>query len=651
MVSKNVYENAVSRGMGILPMSRRAILARPRTTKSTGETPVGRTGRMPVPRFHTRSKRVFVVTATVRNEKDFGVFAAQAARLKRFGRVEMGLHSLSGKTFSDIPEGGSPWHEYTACLSAMRKFFDDPKVSPFVDRPHVRRNRRLLSACAKVVKRLRLGSAFTVHVPFFMSEEFFRRHPRLRGPRVDHPRRSRQEAWAMCLDMPESQDILANMVRQLARAAPDLGTLTIMTNDAGSGMCWNDWLYSGPNGPVHCRNVGAGPRVARIVQAIDRGMGRKIDIHLIGNFSQQERDAIPLYQDDRFYLHRGGGEKHIVQVGAFMDNPVLGIVNPLEILKAMERWNDPEVRKVLINFSTNYSRGHNKPDATLKVIEILEAFLAAPACGTLERLKLLRRLCEGWVGASSAAALLEALVAMDEALAYRQAVLGRFSANYLGVSLRYITRPLVAIPENLAPAEESYFLPHVFNVRQSEARSDYLDLHGGRLTAGTVGEASPSPRIRAVDTLCSLLRDAAEQLGRLGSRGDAGFFARMGVSLRIYACIMRSIGNFYSVQVIRDRNKARFAGAEQIPGKVASWTGDNDLQMLNEFMREELDNTAELIDILQSGGMSQVQVAPTAEQEDTFLLGPDLVAQLRKKRQIMRRHWKDAERYLATPHK
>jgi hypothetical protein len=147
------------------------------------------------------------------------------------------------------------------------------------------------------------------------------------------------------------------------------------------------------------------------------------------------------------------------------------------------------------------------------------------------------------------------------------------------------------------------------------------------------------------------LRDAAEQLGRLGYRGDAGFFARMGVSLRIYACIMRSIGNFYSVQVIRDRNKARFAGAEQIPGKVASWTGDNDLQMLNEFMREELDNTAELIDILQSGGMSQVQVAPTAEQEDTFLLGPDLIAQLKKKRDIMRRHWKDAERYLATPHK
>lgn len=455
----------------------------------------------------------------------------------------------------------------------------------------------------------------------------------------------------MCLDMPESQDILANMVRQLARAAPDLGTLTIMTNDAGSGMCWNDWLYCGPNGPAHCRSVGAGPRVAKIVQAIDRGMGRKIDIHLIGNFSQQERDSIPLYQDDRFYLrvHGGAGEKSILQVGAFMDNPVLGIVNPLEIIRTMKRWNDPAVRKVFINFSTNYSRGHNKPDATLKVIETLEAFLGAPACGTIERLQMLRRLCEGWVGSKNAGALLEALVATDEAFAFRQAALGRFSANYLGVSLRYITRPLVALPEELACEEESYFLPHVFNVREGEARSDYLDLHGQRWAPGTVGEASPSPRIRAVDTLCSLLRDAAGQLGRLGARGDAGFFARMGVSLRVYASIMRSIGNFYSVQAIRDRNRDRLAGPDQVPGKVASWTGDSDLLMLNELMRDELDNTGELIDLLENGGMGQVQVAPAAEQEDTFLLGPDLVAQLRKKRLIMRRHWKDAERFLASP--
>jgi hypothetical protein len=125
----------------------------------------------------------------------------------------------------------------------------------------------------------------------------------------------------------------------------------------------------------------------------------------------------------------------------------------------------------------------------------------------------------------------------------------------------------------------------------------------------------------------------------------------MGTSLRIYASILRSCGNFYAVQRVRDRNAATFAGEPRVPPKVADWFGNADLQMLNEFVRDELDNTSELIRLLQAGGTSQLLTASDPADEDTFLLGPDLLNQLRLKRQIMRRHWLDAERYLATPHK
>jgi hypothetical protein len=72
---------------------------------------------------------------------------------------------------------------------------------------------------------------------------------------------------------------------------------------------------------------------------------------------------------------------------------------------------------------------------------------------------------------------------------------------------------------------------------------------------------------------------------------------------------------------------------------------------MNSFMRDELDNAAEMIGLLENGGLRQMLVAERAEEEDTFLLGPDLVGNLRKKCAIMRKHWIDVEPYMSTPHK
>jgi len=43
--------------------------------------------------------------------------------------------------------------------------------------------------------------------------------------------------------------------------------------------------------------------------------------------------------------------------------------------------------------------------------------------------------------------------------------------------------------------------------------------------------------------------------------------------------------------------------------------------------------------------------ANDSKYEDTFLLGPDLIEQLKKKRKIMLRHWVDIESYMTTPFK
>ena len=595
--------------------------------------------------------KAFVITVAVRNPADFAIFAAQAAKLKRHGKVAMMVSSLSRKTVEDIPAGGSPWHEYTACLSVLHKFFPHPRIAPFLNARHVRENRALLRSCVKVLRRHKLNAAFATHEPFYLPEAFFVKYPHLRGARVDHPRRSRQEAFAPCFDTAEGREMLTAMTAELYREVPELTDLAWFTNDAGAGICWNEYLYPGPNGPTHCRGLSTGQRVKSILDAFHAGCGNdKLVVLMHANFVRSEQESIWNHVDRETFLYLQH-DSRIVSTGPVVDNPVKGILNPVAILATMEKWLDPAVRRAYLGFATNYSRSHELPEVTGMAVDIIDAYLRAPAKGTLGRLNFLHGLCARWAGEKRADALFEALLALDEAYRFKQATLPRFSGNYVGVSMRHITRPLVAMPDRLTPDEEAYFLPHVFNPSVNEGRMDYLDWHGGRLQAGAVDETSPDVRVYAVDTFCGKLKDVASALEKIEGKGDAAVFRGMALSLRMYASMVRSIGNFYSLQILRDRNKEKFAAGPRIPPKVFSMTGDADLLQMHEFMRDELDNTSQLVDLLENGGMKRFVTAGPGDVEDTFMLGGDVVKQLRRKMAIMRRHWKDASEYLATPHK
>jgi hypothetical protein len=154
-----------------------------------------------------------------------------------------------------------------------------------------------------------------------------------------------------------------------------------------------------------------------------------------------------------------------------------------------------------------------------------------------------------------------------------------------------------------------------------------------------------------VDSFRAKVAEVAKTLEDLKGAPEAEFFRGVAASLRIYASLMRSANNFYSVQVLRDRNREKLGGPEVIPPKVGTLTGDPDLLLMNEFMRDELDNASTLIDLLDGGGLDRVVRAAPSEEEDTFLLGGDLVEQVRRKMKVMRAHWLDAAKHLATPHK
>lgn len=148
------------------------------------------------------------------------------------------------------------------------------------------------------------------------------------------------------------------------------------------------------------------------------------------------------------------------------------------------------------------------------------------------------------------------------------------------------------------------------------------------------------------------LLDAAKEFEDVGPGAPKhAYLEKLALSLRLYASLMRSCANFAGAQAIRDRDSAKLSAGIHRPGKEPTWKGDPDFIPFVDIMRDELDNTAVLIGLLQKGGMGQLCLAKDAAHEDTFLLGPDLLGQVRQKRKFMLDHWTDIQDYMASPFK
>jgi hypothetical protein len=606
--------------------------------------------------FSVSDQRTFHIFPEVRTPAEFERVAARAAPLKKHGRVEIMVASLAEPTRADMPPGGSPWHEYAACLPTWQKFFPHEQMQPFLDMKHVARNRALLADCVKITRSHGYTAGFVHQTPYFLPEAFFQKYPHLRGPRVDHPRRSRREAFALCVDHPESLQMYADMSAQMARDIPDLTYLRLVANDAGSGLCWSDWLYPGPNGPRRCKHIPTAQRVVNYAHAIRSGFGndKPLDITCVGNFSELELRDMATHQSEHLHFpHPSAGLANSIRITSLVEYPVRGMFDPVAILKSLQRLRDPAVTRIHFGFVIPDHRGQELGAIQDIIIGFVDSFLAAPAYGSLDQLKFLREACARWVGENKKDDLLEALLAMHEAFILKRAVAAVFTSHFVGTTMRAINRPLVIMPELLTPEEEAYFLPYVFNPNINEARSDYLDWHGGKLRGGelSVEFVNKNPRVASVDRFSNSLNSIAQTLATMGGTPAGDLFVRMAASLRMHACSIRSVNNLFTMGTLRDRNLDKLSAPPHIPPKLGDWTGDPDLQLMNATMRDELDNTAELITLIENGGADQLLLADKPEDEDTFLFGPNFLDTLKQKQQIMMRHWTDAQSHMSTPHK
>ncbi len=590
-------------------------------------------------------KNVFIVFNTGEEMQYFRPFAQQMARLKQFGRVDVTINSPALKGEFECPKGSCDWHEYAAYNRSVAAFYPDKKLLPFVPEDYILKNRQLLQSKVGVLRELGLSAAFSSNEPRYLPEKFFERYPDMRGPRVDHPRRSVQKEFAPCFHQPETVEIYRNMVDQLYKNAPEIRTLYFSMNDAGSGTCWEDWLYSGPNGPAGCRNINKSEAIVALLNVYKEGAkkaGHDVDIYFKGMFTDEEMDDLVLKLPANCYL-AGRNYPAVKNISGLMGEtyPVKGIINPLEIVRAMSR-NVIGQNIYVFNFWSSYSRAQERIETITKIVDIVEENLMnPPGAGEINALNTLKRFCVKWAGQEHSEQLFNAFVSLDNSLNENQGALRGLSTLYWGVSTRQITRPLVFAPGLLTQAEEKYFLPYIFNVSIDEARNDYMDIHGGNRELP----------VNVTENLVNSLKRISASIGKIKNAPEQRFLEDMAKALHLFSCVVRSCGNFNDAQIIRNRNKEVLARPIHRPGKIPTWDGDQDLLDFNAIMRDELDNMQEMINILESGGMDLISTSKQPFPEDTFILGPDLIDQLKMKRKIMLAHWTDIEGYLSTPFK
>lgn len=596
------------------------------------------------------AEKTFVVYSSYRDIETFSEFSGQIARLKPFGRIDMNINLTAEKADFEMPEGGSPWHEYAAYDRSLSKFFPDERIAPFIPEDLVTKNRELLMSKVRVIRKLGLDASYRCNEPHFLTKAFFESYPQLRGPRVDHPRRSLQKEFAPCLHQKEAEEMYQNMANMLFENVPEIQTVHMNMNDAGSGFCWADWLYSGPNGPTACRDINISESVLKLVSVFKKAAGKTghdIDIYMWGMFTDNEIDDIVTQLPENCYI-RGTDKSNFPprkNIGTMVGSayPVRGIINPLGILRTLNRSGEAIPQRYVMSFGAAYDRGTERMETVEKVIDIVEDYLSGPdEEGMIATLQNLKKLCVKWAGEESADRLFDAFVAMDETFKNRRTEIGGLSTLYWGVSTRHITRPLVFATDRLNPAEEAYFLPHVFNVSVDEARNDYMDIHGGGHNAIPMGSTGH---------FLSDLKRVYSSMEKITNAPEQEFLDNMAMALHIYSSVVRSCGNFNDAQIIRNRNRDVLAGPVHRPSKIPTWTGDQDLLDFNLIMRDELDNTNEMIALLENGGMDLINHAEDPNFEDTFLLGPDLIENLKQKRKIMLDHWLDIEDYLTSPFK
>ena len=578
------------------------------------------------------------------NLADFETFARRA---KQSGATHIVL------TAEDLPWAawqldtpGDPYPAWAMSNMGLLKIATPDALKPYLSQDYADGVMAILRSRCAVLRKLGLKAAFTTFEPQMLPEPVYEAHPLWRGPQVDHPLRSRVPRFAPSVDNPEVLALYRESIRTLVTACPEIEILSLHTNDSGSGVSWSPGLYPGPNGNSFYPNRKMYQRYRDFFSALQAGArdaggkGLEIDADWV-------RESAPELIAGRLgpgmavsNLEGPDATPYKAEIGFLLDYfypfyPAQGIPLPVRYLEELEQGSKSAAPRLFYLIGDRFNR-----DLYLR---IYDSFVKNPTHDDVSRLELLHSLAVELAGDGGASALLDAWLALDRI--QRDTDIMNFGGTmfYIGsVHQRWLTRPFVPFPEELTPEETQYFRKFEFQARSEERARNLDETQGTHQYQGLGGMAlSDKLLVRMLAELDQARADLrAIEAAASGERlQQSKLFDKR---LRVFEAIVNNcrdaIDYQFYLDTIKGWNLRRPIEAQQELTQIPEWLA------IRETARREIDNSAVLIDLLQSQEAPLIDLAKTNADENIRVLGPDLTDQLRKKIRIMMAHWEDYKR-------
>ena len=594
-------------------------------------------------------------------------FERKATLAKRLGATHVPLTDGLPPAKWQFQPADDPYPGWFIQRPDFFKLFPAAEVQPFVDMEYGRRVVTLLEERCKILRRLGLKAHWGANIPQVMPEAFFTAYPQLRGPRVDQPNRSRTARFSMCVDQPETLRLYAEAMRNLLAHCPEIESFSFLTQDSGSGFCWVPALYPGLNGHSDCKDRPVSERISSfliVLRDAAKAAGHDVEISLnpitprqwmIPSFSPEQLDAI-VHQLPRGLAVQGRegpdgrssqrlGPSDAYARGVFY--PVVGLALP--DMRWLRTGRAPAPRADAAEPPARRLISLRADEATMEFnARVYEATKASLHGNAVERLAALRAFAVTEVGEGQADNLLEAWLQLDDAERRLEALDFGDMLQFGHVLNRWLNRPMVPFPAELAAADKAYYRPFLFQAKGEEQADDLVDIQAMRMYEGFGARLLFQ---RVVETVVPGVDGALKRVQRIRDAAtDDPTRARwdiFGRRLEAVICLLHSADHMVAYQAQLDRVKSLAVKPEPNPplGAQNSW----DRTDLLETARKEIDNTVRLLRLLQGTKEPLLDLAPVPEEETIMRLGPDLAAQLKRKIDLMNAHWTDYDRLFTAP--
>jgi hypothetical protein len=584
------------------------------------------------------AKRKILFSCPTSTIDEFRAFAKRAAEL---GATHVYISDLPKSRWLWDLDRSDPYPNWGMLVSSIFKIVIPPELKELLPAEYSRKNLEIIRQRSAVLKELGLKAAFLGKEPAYLPEAVYQAYPDWRGPRCEHPRRSRHAYYAPCIDRPEVLAAYRRAVAEICRAAP-IELFSFLTNDSGSGICWSVSLYPGQNGPAWCQSRPYADRVVGFLSTIQDGArdtGLEADVSFIygsGYISQAEiASVIPYLRPGQAINGKTkDGLTPLNTVGfSFYDswtNPVLGIPQVFRFADQLQAVASDERANINVLFCQSDSP---------EIFALLREFQKSPFRGIIGRMEAVRAAAAQIAGEGNAELLVGIWEKIDRAVGAVRSMGGDPIMLVGTINQRWITRPLVPFPLELKPEEKDYYRKFQFQANTEEEAADLMNLQGFELINGFSGSLLASSLLnQAISHLESALKDIAKLRENVSDKGTLDV---LGLRLKALICIYRNARNTIQYQDILDRTDYEHPPKEE---NIYPMDGDQKLREIQNVTRNEIDNINELIGLLEGSPIPLVELAPSMAEEDIFLIGPNIVEQLRKKVQIMLRHQLDVYR-------